>query len=241
MSKSRFKGNAAAAFGSLQPLTAREAFNPHFKFRNPIVPGVLEVITQGSYDYYEVAAGTAVTSQIQFTIAQGGSYTPAGGTAFQKQKYHTSLTQNSQLEAPNKLMVKGLSLFLWNNITPHDCNLFLGGTLVTFNVNGKDYLNIVAAKLPAGGGTRSSFNVFQATAAAASYGSVGNGWEEAGAILALEGDGVQIEQQQTFKVTIDPTQVQSGAFTTDAAAGTTFGNGIKMITTLEGLLSRAVL
>ena len=238
--KSRFK-NAKAAFDSLPALSEREALRPRFKFRNPIVPGVLEVITQGSYDYYEVAAGNAVTSQIQFTIAQGGSYTPAGGTAFQKQKYHTSLTQNSQLEAPNKLMVKGISLFLRNDITPSDCNLFLGNTLVTFNVNGKDYLNIVAAKLPAGGGTRSSFSVFQTTAANASYGSVSNGWEEAGAILALEGDGVQIEQQQTFKVTIDPTQVQAGAFTTAATGTVNFGTGIKMITTLEGLLSRAVL
>lgn len=239
--KSRFKGNTALALASLAILSDRECNRPRFKYNNPIVPGVLEVITQGSYDYYEVVAANAVTTQILFTIAQGGSYTPSGGTAFQKQKYHTSLTQNSQLEAPNKLMVKGLSLFMRNDVSPSDANLFLGNTLVTFNVNGKDYLNILAAKLPAGGGTRSSFSAFQATAAAASYGSVSNGWEEAGAIFSLEGDGVQIEQQQTFKVTLDPTQVQAGAFTTAAAAGTTFGTGIKIIFTLEGLLSRAVL
>jgi hypothetical protein len=241
MRTSRFEGNARKAFKSLPVLGEREALRPRFKYQNPIVPGVLEVITQGSYDYYEVAAGNPVTAQILFTIAQGGSYTPSGGTAFQKQKYHTSLTQNSQLEAPNKLMVKGISLFIRNDATPSDLNLFLGNTLATFNVNGKDYLNIVAAKLPAGGGTRSSFTVFQATAAAAAYGSAGNGWEEANAIYALEGDGVQIEQQQTFKLTLDPTQVQAGAFTTAAAGGTTFGTGIKLIATLEGLLSRAVL
>ena len=241
MRTSRFGGNAKAAFKSLPVLGERAALRPRLKYSNPIVPGVLEVITQGSYDYYEVAAANAVTSQILFTIAQGGSYTPAGGTAFQKQKYHTSLTQNSQLEAPNKLMVKGLSLFMRNDVSASDCNLFLGNTLVTFNVNGKDYLNIVAAKLPAGGGTRASNSYFQATAAAAAYGSVSNGWEEANAIFQLEGDGVQIEQQQTFKVTLDPTQVQAGAFTTGAAAGTTFGTGIKIIFTLEGLLSRAVL
>jgi hypothetical protein len=237
----RFNGNARSAFKSLPVLSARETTRPRFRHNNPIVPGVLEVITQGSYDYYEVAAGNAVTSQILFTIAQGGSYTPAGGTAFQKQKYHTSLTQNSQLEAPNKLMVKGLSMFVRNDVAASDMNQFGGNTLATFNVNGKDYLNIVAAKLPAGGGTRSSQNVFQGSAANASYGSCGNGWETANSIYALEGDGVQIEQQQTFKVTLDPTQVQAGAFTTAAAAGTTFGTGIKIIFTLEGLLSRAVL
>jgi hypothetical protein len=240
MRMSRFE-KSRRAFGGLPRLRENEAMRPHFHHSNPIVPGVLEVITQGSYDYYEVAAGNAVTAQICFTIAQGGSYTPAGGSAFQKQKYHTSLTQPSQLEAPNKLMVKGVSLWVRGDIAASDLNQFTGNTLVTFNVNGKDYLNILAAKIPGGGGGFGASNIFQTTAANASYGSLSNGYPEANAIYALEGDGVQIEQQQTFKVILDPTQVQSGAFTTAAAGGSTFGNGVKVILTLEGLLSRAVL
>jgi hypothetical protein len=241
MNRTLFTGRTKQAFDSLPVLSSRAALRPHFKHSNPIVPGVLEVITQGSYDYYEVAAANPVTVQILFTIAQGGSYTPAGGTAFQKQKFHTSLTQPSQLEAPNKLMVKGLSANFRGDIAASDANQIAFNTLVTFNVNGKDYLNIQLLRLPGGGGVFGSANVFQTTAAAASYPSFANGYPEANAIFALEGDGVQIEQQQTFKVILDPTQVQSGAFTTAAAAGTTFGTGVKIIYTLDGLLSRAVL
>jgi len=241
MRTSRFEGNARKAFHSLPVLGEREALRPRFKYRNPIVPGVLEVITQGSYDYYEVAAANAVTVQILFTIAQGGSYTPAGGTAFQKQKFHTSLTQPSQLEAPNKLMVKGLSADFRGDIAAVDANQILFNTLVTFNVNGKDYLNIQLLRLPGGGGIFGAANVFQAAAASASYPAYANGYPDANAIFALEGDGVQIEQQQTFKVILDPTQVQTGAFTTAAAGGLTFGTGVKILFTLDGLLSRAVL
>lgn len=241
MLRTRFTGKAKQAFDSLPVLSSRAALRPHFKHNNPIVPGVLEVITQGSYDYYEVAAGAVVTVQILFTIQQGGSYTPSGGSAFQKQKFHTSLTQASQLEAPNKLMVKGLSADFKGDIASSDANQMLFNTLVTFNVNGKDYLNIQLLRLPGGGGVFGSNQIFQTTAANASYGSIVNGYPEANAIFALEGDGVQIEQQQTFKVILDPTQVQTGAFTAAAAAGTTFGNGIKIVFTLDGLLSRAVL
>ena len=236
---SRFESRNRRLAG-LPSLSGHEALRPHFKYNNPIVPGVLEVITQGVYDYYEVAAGNAVTSQILFTIPIGGSYTPAGGSAFQKTIYHTFLEQQGQLQAPQKLLVKGLSLYIRQDVAISDLNSFTGNTQVTFNVSGKDYLNIVAAKLPAGGGTFGSGSIFQTTAANASYTSIGNGYPQADAIYQLEGDGVQIEQQQAFKVTLNPTLVQAGAFTTAAAAGTTFGTGIKVIFTLEGLLSRAV-
>jgi hypothetical protein len=225
----------------LPELQEREVLRPKFCHRNPIMPGVLELITQGAYDYYEVAVATAVTLQILFSIPRGQFYTPAGGAAFTKQKYHTPLLQAGQLSAPQKLMVKGLSAFLRGDIAPSDYNLFSGNTLVTFQVDQKDYLNIVLAKLPGGGGGSGFFQAFQASAANAANGSVANGWPEANAIYALEGDGVQIEQQQNFTVLIDPTQVQSGAFTTAATGGTTFGFGVKLIFTLEGLLSRAVL
>jgi len=241
MRNGRFTGKTRRVFESLPVLSERESLRPHFRHRNPIVPGVLEVITQGSYDYYEVAAGTAVTVQTLFAIAQGGQYTPAGGTAFQKLKFHTSLTQNSQLEAPNKLMVKALSADFRGDIAPSDANQMLFNTLVTFNVNGKDYENIQLLRLPGGGGVAGPAVIFQTTAANASYSALSNGYQQADAIFQLEGDGVQIEQQQTFKVILDPTQVQSGAFTTAAAAGTTFGTGVKIIFTLDGLLSRAVL
>jgi hypothetical protein len=225
-------------FKSLPKLQENEVLRPHFRHRNPIMPGQLEIITQGSYDYYEVAVATAVTAQILFTIPQGGQYTPAGGAAFTKQKYHTSLTQAGQLEAPNKLMVKGISLWARGDISAGDANLWFGNTQASFFVQGKPYLEIVAAKLPGGGGNT---GFFTSDVAAVTAATVSNGEPFAGAILALEGDGVQIEQQQNFRVTLDPTLVQAGAFTTGAAAGTTFGTGVKVICTLEGLLSRAVL
>jgi hypothetical protein len=227
-----------AAERGLPELQEQDVLRPRFLHRNPIMPGVLELITQGIYDYYEVAVATVVTSQILYSIPRGQQYTPAGGAAFTKQKYHTPLLQAGQLSAPQKLMVKGLSAYLRSDIAAGDYNLFSGNTLVTFQVDQKDYLNIVLAKLPGGGGPA---GFFTSDVAAVTSSSIANGWPEANAIYALEGDGVQIEQQQNFTVIIDPTQVQAGAFTTLAAAGTTFGTGVKMIFTLEGLLSRAVL
>ena len=112
---------------------------------------------------------------------------------------------------------------------------------MTFQVDQKDYLKIVLAKLPAGGGAAGFASFAQAAAASQLVASVANGWPDARGIYTLEGDGVQIEQQQNFAVILDPTQVQAGAFTTAVAAALTFGTGVKIIFTLEGMLSRAVL
>ena len=236
----RFHQSKMRQYG-LPVLRESEVLRPKFLYNNPIIPGVLEVTTQGLYDYYEVAASTAVTAQILFTIPRGNQYTPAGGTAFTKAYYHTNLNQAGMLSAPRKFMVKGLSAFLRTDIAPADYNQFAGNTLVTFQVDEKAYLRTVLAKLPGGGGASGFAQVNLATAAARLDGCIANGWPEANAIYQLEGDGVQIEQQQNWAVVIDPTQVQSGAFTTAAAAGTTFGNGVKLIFTLEGLLSGPVL
>jgi len=236
----RFHKSKMEKYG-LPALHEREVTRPKFLYKNPIIPGVLEVTTQGLYDYYEVAANTAVTTQILFTIPRGNQYTPAGGTAFTKNYYHTNLNQAGMLSAPRKFMVKGLSAFLRTDICSSDYNQFAGNTLVTFQVDEKAYLRVVLAKLPGGGGASGLLQFTQGSAANQVASCIANGWPEANAIYQLEGDGVQIEQQQNWAVVIDPTQVQSGAFTTAVTGALTFGTGVKMIFTLEGLLSGPVL
>ena len=225
----------------VRELTVGEALRPKFKFRNPIIPGVTDVYTYKIRDYYEVAAATAVTSQVLFTIPIGGQYTPAGGTAFTKQRFHTNLAQAGQLPPPRKFLVKGFSAFVSTDIAPTDLNKMLFQTLMTFVIDEKRYFEAQLGLIPAGGGPSGAVSVFQATAANASYSTAGNGYPESRAIFTFEGDGQWIELLQNFSVVLDPTQVQAGAFTTAASGGTTFGNGVKIQFALEGLLAGPVM
>lgn len=208
---------------------------PHFRAQNPIVQGMGEAIIQPSYDFYRVVQGNATTRQLLFTIPQGGQYTPTGGTAFNKTAYHTDLTQAGVLAAPNKLLVRALCGWWQNNIFPTDADIFADNAMVFFQVNAKPYLNIQFGKLPAGGG------VF-VTGSLTTVNGTSNGYPDAANLYTItEGEilGVQIEQQQNFGVTIDPTITQSGV----GATLTTTANGgldviVKMM--LEGVLLRAV-
>jgi hypothetical protein len=215
-------------------LDEHEVGRPHFRLRNPIVEGVLEIITQPLYDYYEVALNTAVTAQRCFSIPIGSPYTPAGGAVLTKNRFHTNLKQAGMLSAPDKHLVRAVALAVCGDITPRDLNQFLGRTLLTFWVNDKRYLEQHAGKLPGGGGG-------VAFSTQTNIGVVGNGEPNARNLFTFDEDkAVQIEQQQAIAVDIDPTLPQGGAFVTDAAAAIPAGTGIRAHIYLEGDLARAV-
>ena len=219
----------------LPKLGAHELGRPHFKVRNPIVQGMGEAIIQPSYDYYRVVQGNAVSRQLLFTIPQGSQYTPTGGAAFSKTAYHTDLTQSGVLAAPNKLLVRALCGWWHNEIFPLDATQFADNCMVFFQVNQKPYLNIAFGKLPAGGG------VF-VTGSLTTVNGTSNGYPDAANLyLITEGEilGVQIEQQQNFGITLDPTITQTGVgFTTATTANGGLDVIVKMY--LEGVLLRAV-
>src|SRR5258708_15613215 len=96
------RNRLGSRFSRVPEIEAREVGRPKFRFKNPIVSGMLEIITQHLYDYYEVAVATVVTLQIMFTIPIGGAYTPAGGAAFNKKKPYTHPQQQTQLHAPHQ-------------------------------------------------------------------------------------------------------------------------------------------
>ena len=238
------RNRLGSRFSRVPEIEAREVGRPKFRFKNPIVSGMLEIITQHLYDYYEVAVATVVTLQIMFTIPIGGAYTPAGGAAFNKQKLHTNLQQQAQLQAPNKHLTRALGFFFRGDINPIDLNFFLATVLARFIVNDKEYAIGLPAKFPGGGGPFVSSTATTTVAATTqSFISSVNGSPDARNLYVFEHDGVQIEQQQAFQVEINPTLVQGGAFTTQAlapAGGQFAGSGVKMWAQLEGTLARAV-
>jgi hypothetical protein len=224
----------ASRFARLPELDAMEVGRPHFRFKNPVVEGMLELITQSLYDYYEVALATVVTLQRLFTIQEGGAYTPAGGAAFNKNRIHTNLSQAGMLEAPNKHLCRALGVFLHPSTTPNDANRFAANFYLNFLVNRKSYLEGQLGLHPGGAG------VFIA-GTQNNVGSSAIGWPKSDNLYTFDADkAVQIEQQQNLAVVLDPTQIQAGAFTTDAAAANPIGVGIRAWVHLHGDLARAV-
>lgn len=229
----------------METISGAELGRPHIRSeRNPIVQGYLEGITQPTYDCYLVAASTAVPKLILFSVPQGQTYNFGGIASFAKTELYTNMTQNAVLPAPNKFIVRGINVFLQNDIHPVDLNLFLGQTLLQFYVNAKQYCEQQVGRFPAGGGAFGNIAGFAASTGTVAYSNEGNGWPDARNSYTQEYGGVPIEQQQTFSVIIDPTLAFSGAFTTASATTSATnpiaGTGIKAQVYLDGTLFRAV-
>jgi hypothetical protein len=236
---SRFHAEKLRARG-LGELSERQALRPRLRWRNAGVPGIGDAYTLKIRDYMEIAAATAVTFQILYTIAVGGPYTPVGGTAYNKTRRDTNIVQPGMLGNPRKFMVKGLSCSNRGDIAPSDWNQFFFNSLVTFKIDEKTYFECTPEELPGGGGASGFSQVLQTTAANAINGSIANGRPDSRSIFILEGQE-WIAALQNFSVVLDPTLFHSGAFTTAAAAGTTFGTGIKINFNIEGILVGPVL
>ena len=261
MSKYAKQHRFESRFKHLPILTEREIGRPRYVgFRkNPIVAGQLEYLVQPIFDFYAVAVATQVTKQIQFAAAQGQSYTPAGGAAFVKTKYHTNLVQNGMLDAPKKFLVKAVAAVLRSDVNAGDANSFAGTTTVDLSISGKSYWLALLSKCPAGAGVFGSGAAATTVAATTqSFTTVSNGWPSAQNVATITDPmpqipgldsmepilGQLIEQNQNFQVEIDPTISGVAAFTTSAAApaaGQFPGTGINEHTYLEGVLARAIL
>jgi len=230
--------------GGLEKISLAELGHPHARVRNPIVQGYLEGITQPLYDSYLVASSTALPKLILFSVPQGQIYNFGGITAFAKTSLFTNMVQNAVLPAPNKFIVRAISVWIAQNINPLDLNAMLNTVLLSFSVNAKDYCDQIVGRFPAGGGTFGIFQYTQATAADAAYSLVGNGWPDARNTYTQAYGGVPIEQQQTFAVVLDPTLNNVAAYTTKSstASGTNeiVGTGVTAYVFLDGTLFRAV-
>lgn len=216
-------------------VTEHEVGRPHFRFSNPYQEGELEFLIQSEYDYFEIALATATVAQTLFSIQKGGSYTPTGGSAFNKALYHTNLKQAGVLAAPKKHLTKGISISIRPDVYPSDLTLWGYNTLCRFVVGDgdKSYFDGLVQEAPASGGPFGSTTQ-------TSVGAWSNGYPLASNMLILaidDNDGVGIEQGQPLNFTVDPTQVQAGAFTTASSPN---GTGIKGHVKLQGIEARGV-
>jgi hypothetical protein len=248
----------AKRFAHLEELSAHEIGRPKFRLRNMLAAGLGDFVVQPEWDFYGAAVSTAVVAQTLFSIVQGQPYTITGGATVTKTLQMTSMVQAAQLQAPERMLVRGICFALDNLCNQTDAIKFTSQTIINFFISTKSFFVVPQAfKLPAGGGVWAQ--QFGATAANTIIGPVGNGLpsEHQGFRLTDPGcdgtpgvdqfpniDGILIAQQQAFKVIVDPTQAawaQSGGFTTNANNTVPIGTGINAWVYLEGQKARAVL
>jgi hypothetical protein len=234
-------------------MESSEVGRPHARLRmRNIIAGSLDARVQPLYDYWAVAAGgSSVRQENLFQIAWGAAYTPAGGTVFNKTYYHTNLTgSGGSLPAPNKLLVKNISIVTRPDMHPTDVVVVAGQYVVDFNTLQKSFWRGHAQKLPAGAGVFiGGVNNGAAAATALVAYSASNGWPQAPNCSPLVMDtpaiqnaqvnpilGVLLEQQQPFFLQVDPTLTQTTAATTTTTATTGFASvGIIAWGYLEGI------
>lgn len=238
------KRAAAAMLRRLPELEGCELGRPRSRFRNPLMAGYLEGITQALYDIYAVAFNTAAVKLTLFAVPQGQTYNFGGVTAIVKTPAHTSQILAGVLQAPNKHIVRAISVYTQANMVGNDLQAFQE-TFFQFSVNGKSYTDTIIGRLPAGGGASAA--MMGTFAATNGFSLTGNGWPDSRNTYTLAYGGVPIEQQQNFACVIDPTisGVSASAFSTAnnavAAPGTPIaGTGIFAHVFLDGTLFRAV-
>jgi len=234
---------ASRKYSHLPELESFDLGRPRARVKNPIMAGYLEGITQALYDIYALAANTAAIKLTMFAVPQGQTYNFGGVAGFTKTAGHTSMTLAGVLQAPNKHIVRAISVLTEGNVVGNDLEKFLE-CFFQFNVNGKSYQDTIVGRIPGGGG---AFAAMMGTFAATNgYSLTANGWPDSRNTYTLAYGGVPIEQQQQFNCIIDPTisNVTAAAFTSAngvVAPGTPIaGTGIYAHVFLDGTLFRAV-
>lgn len=202
---------------------------------NPAISGQQYQYRQPQYDVYMVAPATQLTKQVLFQITQGQQYTPAGGGAFFKTQWHTSMVQAGLFPNPDVFYAKQISVDFRGDIYIADAQHLLWDSLITFNISQRPFLQLAATKLPGAGGL---------------FGFVGTNFTNGLPTQDNEFDfsdtqGEVIEQGQNFNVVVDPTLVIDstglGVYTSQSDQGEAGGTGINAKVTLDGLYSRIVL
>lgn len=250
----------AKRYAHLEEISAHEIGRPKFRLRNMLAAGLGDFVVQPEWDYYGVAVSTAVVAQTLFSIPQNNQFTITGGATITKTLQTTSMQQSSQLQAPERMLVRGITVYTDNQMNQKDLNQFASQTILNFFISTKSFFVLgVIGKLPAGGGPWAQ--QFGATAANTIIGTTNMGLpsEHQGFKLTDPGcdgtpgvdqfpniDGILIAQQQAFKVIVDPTQASwintiGTGFTTNANNTVPIGTGVNAFVYLEGQKARAVL
>lgn len=229
-----------------------EVGRPRLRMSNPIFAGYLEGITQALYDIYFLTVATVAPKLTLFSVQVGGQYNSGGVAAFNKTFDHTNLSQAGMLEAPNKHIIRAISVYAEglqgntnanNGMLAHPIDISnLLAVYLQLNINRKPYQDTVIGRLPAGGGLFISGTNATTLGAGQALQAAGNGWPVRDNTYSLAYGGIPLEQQQNFNAIIDPTQGNGGAFTsvTLAAVNGQFGAGISAWVFLDGTLFRAV-
>jgi len=200
----------------------------HRRRENPVMAGVVDIITQPYYDSFTVAANTAFAKQVLFQ-------TPIGQSS--KTLNLTNMTQAGFLPNPQRLTVKGLRLYLSNNAVLADAQNFLLNNSFTLTVGKKPMLEVPCLAIGAGCGVVYQGSVSEVGTAAAGdviAFSTSNGLPDQRSFFVLD-DPIQIEQGESFNVTINPEVAWS-----TQNAGRPVGTGITAYVFLDGELIRGV-
>ena len=225
----------------VKTLNSGEVGFPKRRLRNPIFPNQVYAYHQPLFAYYGVTVNRALNAQIAFSVAQGGNYTPAGGTQISLSAWHTNLIgQGGILPNPDRHFVKYISLKLREDVLVADAIRFLNDTLVVFFMGSTavEYWRSHAVKVPAGSG------VFGFSSALIQNGmpEISNQvpfWGPPDPQFGIAGAEI-IEQGQNFGVTLDPTLVSdAGGLTTyTTATAANGGTGINAHLYLDGIRVR---
>lgn len=199
-----------------------------------VAAGLVDVQQMPLYDRVIVAAATATTNPIQFFTVPIGSGTGINGV---KQLWDTNLTQASRLENPRSFLVRAVRFYIEPDIAMADLTALYKNYILVLIVGEKPYQLAPIWFFPQGGGAFAVGNLSTALLAATNQQQANlNGVPDPRAINVIaENLAVKIEQGENFRV-----ELQGNSFTTAAAAGTVFGQGLNMRCVLDGVLSRQV-
>ena len=191
----------------------------------PVVPGFRSEWNRYVYDTVAIAHTVAMGSQQTFftaAIGQGTSPTTGSGT---KQIQDTNLTEPRKLPfLAGDAWIKSIGLEISGVdglATPNDVRRLFKHFIGTLLINNDDYLQGPLVCYPAGGGPFHTGQLSTAMLALTTntFG-MSNGLPSASAAMILD-KPVGIGQGETFEF-----QLNGSTFTTDAAAGTTLGQGL---------------
>lgn len=264
LARSEVRGTDRYA-GRWKETASAELGKPRLRTSNPLMAGYLEGITQALYDIYFAAPGvTGIVALNLFQLPIGSNYAFNNVGAFAKTRNHTNLTLNGVLAAPNKHIIRAISVYVQGvqssgvstspaaapvapqpELHPVDM-LNFAATYCNLSINEKPYQDTIIGRLPAGGGVvLSGFSSGPTAGTQVLSSSSNNGWPDVRNTYSLAYGGIPLEQQQTFNFLIDPTKAAGGAWNTISAtpaAGTQNiqGTGIGAWVFLDGTLFRAV-
>src|ERR1700691_5671431 len=124
----------AKRFSHLQEISAHEIGRPRFRLKKMRAAGVGDFVVQPEWDYYGVAVSTAVVQQTLFSIPQNNPFTITGGATVTKTLQMTSMQQ-----APERMLVRGITAVLDNLCNQTDAIKFGSQTIVNFFISTKSF------------------------------------------------------------------------------------------------------